>query len=125
MDFAELLEMLKNPGEDGIPDTIYDDLTNAYNSVSQSHSDTVAEYGAAQETWGSEKAAMEEEHASGRQALESEISRLKAMGFDALMSAPGAGNEEDSGNDSESGNEGEATEYNSVDDLFTTETKED
>ena len=30
MDFAELLAMLTNPGEDGVPDSIYDDLSNSY-----------------------------------------------------------------------------------------------
>lgn len=30
MDFEQLLAMLRNPGEDGIPDTIYDDLSASY-----------------------------------------------------------------------------------------------
>jgi len=30
LDFEQLLAMLRNPGEDGIPDTIYDDLSASY-----------------------------------------------------------------------------------------------
>lgn len=30
MDFAELIAALRNPGEDGVPDSIYDDLSASY-----------------------------------------------------------------------------------------------
>lgn len=30
MDFEQLIAMLRNPGEDGLPDTIYDDLSASY-----------------------------------------------------------------------------------------------
>jgi hypothetical protein len=31
MDFNELVALLRNPGDDGLPETIYDDLTSSYN----------------------------------------------------------------------------------------------
>lgn len=69
MGFSELLQSLQNPGEGGVPDTIYDDLTNEYNAV--------VEGGAA-------KAA---EHESVVSQMADEIARLKALNFDLLVAS--------------------------------------
>lgn len=71
MDFNELVALLRNPGDDGLPETIYDDLTSSYNLA--------VEGGAAS------LSASEAEVAS----LREEVSRLKALNFDLLMAAGG------------------------------------
>lgn len=71
MDFNELIALMRDPGEDGLPETIYDDLTSSYNLA--------VEGGAAR--------ASELEAANGE--LMAEIARLKALNFDLLMAASG------------------------------------
>lgn len=70
MDFEALIAKLRNPGEDPVPETIYDDLSQAYSSVLS---------GAAEK---------EAAHENALKEREAEISRLKAQNFDLLMSAP-------------------------------------
>lgn len=69
MGFSELLQALQNPGEDGTPDTIYDDLTTEYNSVVEGGAASVAERDATIAT------------------LSADIDKLKAMNFDLLIAA--------------------------------------
>lgn len=68
--FDELLALLREPGEDGVPETIYDDLSGEYASLTDSSGAKVAQ--------------LEEQ----LQAQIEENSRLKAMNYDLLMSAP-------------------------------------
>jgi|SRR5690625_1669904 len=65
----ELLEQLRNPGDDGAPDTIYDDIAGAYNEALEIRDAKIAEL--------SETA----------QARESEISALKSANYDLLMAS--------------------------------------
>lgn len=69
MDFTELVAMLQNPGEDGLPDSIYDDLAASYNGLAEGSASKVAELTAS------------------LQDRESEISRLKSMNYDLLISS--------------------------------------
>lgn len=69
MGFSEILQSLQNPGDDGVPDTIYDDLTAEYNSVVEGGAASAAE------------------HESVVSQLTDEIGRLKALNFDLLVSA--------------------------------------
>lgn len=71
MDFAELLAMLQSPPEDGLPDTIYDDLNTAYtNDLSI-------------------RDAKVNEHGERLQAANEEIARLKSANYDLLIAQPG------------------------------------
>jgi len=94
MDFAELLAALQNPGDEGLSPTVYDDLSIVYG-------DDV----------GSRDAKIEELNA-GIQAREAEISRLKVLNYDLLMSSPG----EVPADDNESDND--STPDSGVDSLF-------
>ena len=68
--FAELLGLLREPGDDPPPETVYDDLSAEYEALSGSSVAKVAEL------------------TELVQAKDSEISRLKAMNYDLLVSAP-------------------------------------
>lgn len=72
-EFEELLNALRNPGEDGPGETIYDDLNAAYNDRVSAGDAKVAELAAAKET------------------SAAEIARLKAHNYDLLTSI-GKGN---------------------------------
>lgn len=84
--FDELIEMAKNPGEGGIPDSIYDDLRTAY---------------------GDEMAISVQEregHVTQIQELEGRISQLQTQLYDATMSSgtepePGEDNAPDDDDD--------------------------
>jgi hypothetical protein len=65
--FEELLAQLREPGEDGIAPSIYDDLSGAYTSLQQ----------------GSEARLAAEQ--AERERLASENSSLKAANYDLLM----------------------------------------
>lgn len=67
MDFEELLNSLRNPGEDGVPDTIYDDLSASYTESTSTRDAKIGE---------SETALA---------AALAEIQRVKAMNYDLLM----------------------------------------
>lgn len=95
MDFNELVALLRNPGDDGLPETIYDDLTSSYNLA--------VEGGAAS------LAASEAEVAS----LREEVSRLKALNFDLLMAAGGEKSEDETTDETT-----EPIGETSIDDLF-------
>jgi hypothetical protein len=72
-DFEELLNALRNPGEEGPGETIYDDLNAAYNDRVSAGDAKVAELSTANET------------------SAAEIARLKAHNYDLLASV-GKGN---------------------------------
>lgn len=85
MDFNELVALLREPGEDGLPESIYDDLTSSYNLAVEGGASRLAE---------SEAAAAE---------LVAEVARLKALNFDLLMAAGGeTSTEDDNDNDNDS-----------------------
>jgi hypothetical protein len=71
MEFAELVALLRDPGENGLPDTIYDDLSSSYSLAVDG---------------GTAKAA---ELQTANSSLTGEIDRLKALNFDLLMAAAG------------------------------------
>lgn len=73
MTFDEILALMREPGEDGVPGTIYDDLTASYNSAVDGGAAALSEQGAA--------------HAMATAELVAEIARLKALNFDLLMAA--------------------------------------
>ena len=77
MDFTELMAILLNPGGDGVPDTLYDDL-------STSHNDAIG---------GRDAKIVEMDNQV--QALTGEVSRLKSQNYDLLMSVPSDGSSED------------------------------
>jgi hypothetical protein len=101
MDFATLIEMLRNPPEGGVPDTIYDDLSSSYNDVLSGAS------------------AKATEADTLVQSLNAEISRLKAMNFDLLTAVPSTDPDGDEGDDNNE-NDDDA-ESGGIDDLFTKE----
>jgi hypothetical protein len=67
-DFEELLSKLRNPGDDGPGETIYDDLNAAYNDRVSAGDAKVSELSTANET------------------SAAEIARLKAHNYDLLSS---------------------------------------
>lgn len=102
MDFQELLDALRG---DDPPDTIYDDLSNAYQNVVD---------GAAQ-------AKVDSESAIG--ALNEEIGRLKAQNFDLLMAAQATKPDPDPDPDPEPEEAGEVDAPADSDPLFDYERK--
>lgn len=95
MTFEELLALLMSPPEEGVPETIYDDLRSSYTSMADGSAAKVADQDAI------------------IQGLNAEISRLKAANYDLMVrqSAPPEGQNE--GNDSD-----DDTEPGGIDDLF-------
>lgn len=93
MSFDDLVALLKNPGDEPIPDTIYDDLTASYRDLLDGSNASIGE---------KDNKIM---------ALESEISRLKAANYDLLM-ASGSAPVEDEPNDDDDDDE------TTIDDLF-------
>lgn len=107
MDFAELLALLQNPGEEGVPDTIYDDITASYDGTVSALRD--AGDGAAAQVVELEEKCL---------ALEAEISRLNSMLFDQTMNSEGE-NPDDTEDDTVDNTEDEDdTEPFGVDALF-------
>lgn len=92
--FDELIEMAKNPGEGGIPDSIYDDLRTAY---------------------GDEMAISVQEREGNNtkiQELEARVSELQTQLFDATISSgaepePGGDNDPDDEDDDDDDDESE------------------
>lgn len=78
MDFNELLALLRNPGDDGVPDTIYDDLSSSYALAVEGGAASVAAVQAQNDE------------------LVDEVARLKAMNFD-LLTAVAADDSTDNG----------------------------
>ena len=97
MTFDELLALLREPGEDGLPETIYDDLSASYT--------TVVDGGAAALT------AQQDVNEAATAELVAEIARLKALNFDLLMAA---GTETETKTETETESDGEP----SIDSLF-------
>ena len=67
MGFLDLISLLREPGDNEIPPSIYDDLTTEYNTVVEGSAASIAEREAA------------------NAELVAEITRLKAINFDLLM----------------------------------------
>lgn len=65
-DFNELVNRLRNPGDEELPDTIYDDLTATYTDAFEGWNSTVSEKD------------------STIESLQSEVSRLKSSNYDLL-----------------------------------------
>lgn len=65
-DFHELVNRLRNPGDEGVPDTIFDDLTVTYDTAFEGWNGTVQQ---------------KDEDIS---RLNSEVSRLKSANYDLL-----------------------------------------
>ena len=89
------MALLRNPGEDGTPETIYDDLSSSYSLAVEGGASALSEQGAANETASAE--------------LVAEIARLKALNFDLLMAA---------GTETEPEPESEPNNETSIDSLF-------
>lgn len=94
----ELLEQLRNPGEDGVPDSIYDDIAGAYNEALEIRDAKINEL------------------SSAAQEHEAQISALKSANYDLLM-ASGAPSD-DEGDD---GGDDDGDEPSGVDSLFDNE----
>lgn len=92
--FHDLINGLREPDENGVPETIYDDLTREYDTAFEGFT------------------AKTNSLTSQISEKEAEISRLKSINFDLLMST-GTGNEPEDGSDN---NEDKAISF---DDLFT------
>lgn len=69
MGFSELVAQLRDPGEGGLPETIYDDLVGEYEMVTSG---------------GAERAAALQAEIT---ALQEQIASLKAMNFDLLTAS--------------------------------------
>lgn len=88
MDFEQLMGILRDPGPDGLPGTIYDDLTAAYQDATTTRDAKIGEM------------------SDVVQSYESEISRLKAMNYDLLI-ASGAGQQNSDSDDGDSDDDGD------------------
>lgn len=100
--FTEILQQFKEPGEEGLRDTIYDDLVAAHTEEISIREEKI------------------NQESSRVQEYESEISRLKAANYDLLTSAgnstgdqggDGSGNEPDEDDGSVTGGTDELFEY--------------
>ena len=97
MDFDELLAKLRDPGEDGAPETIYDDIAATYSHAIETRDAKISEQ---------EKAVLERE---------AEISALKSANYDLMMST--SSGDDESSDDDDTGEDDPA----GVDDLFESE----
>lgn len=93
-DFNDLLNELRNPSEDGPPETIYDDIASAYNHAVETRDAKISE---------SEQRIRDSE---------SEISKLKSANYD-LMMASSVKEDSDSGD-----SEGDEEPAEGIEDLF-------
>lgn len=100
VDFEQLLAMLRNPGEDGLPETIYDDLSAAY-------------------TDGTSTANAAATQANDRvRELEAELLAAKAANWDLVQMLPVADSQENSNNDSDNSDDSENSDDIGDDDDF-------
>lgn len=83
MGFNELIGALREPPEEGNPASIYDDLSHEYAAISE---------GANAKVTGLESALMDKE---------SEISRLKSVNYDLLMSSAASSDDTDNSDNSD------------------------
>lgn len=95
--FDELMNAIRNPGDDGVPDTIYDDLTAEYNTVFEGYTENSKE--------------KDEQIAH----LNGEVSRLKSANYDLLTKVQSGSPIEPSG----AGDEGDNDEPVTINSLFT------
>ena len=93
--FHDLLGSLREPGDDGVSPTIYDDLTTEYDAM---------------ESGGAAKVAELSDAIAARDA---EIAALKAQNYDLLMAVAADDPDDDSPTDDEPDESGSA-----IDDLF-------
>lgn len=98
MEFAEMIAQLRAPGDDGVPDTIYDDLSSSYQLAIDGGMASVAERDATIAD------------------LSAQVASLKALNFDLLMAA-GAENTDGDDNGSDDGPDTDAVP--TIDGLFT------
>lgn len=84
-----MLALLKTPPEEGVPDTIYDDITAAYNDVSGRADSAAAKIG---------------ELTAANETLLSQINELKAKNYDLLTAVDNGSNTAVAG-DSDAGDE--------------------
>lgn len=80
MDFEDMINALMNPGEEGVPETIYDDIRGAYSGVSERADSADAKIA---------------ELAEANESLLSEVASLKAKNYDLLMSVSSDNGETD------------------------------
>jgi pheromone shutdown protein TraB len=69
--FHELMGQMREPGEDGLPESIYDDLTSEYDTLFDGSSTTIADRDAV------------------IAARDEEITRLKSKNYDLLVNVSG------------------------------------
>lgn len=86
MGFKDLYSKLRDPGDDVLPDDIYDQIQSAYDDDISTREAKIAELDSAAA-----------KHAEALQGKDSEISRLKAMNFDLLTSTKAGSGTEDTG----------------------------
>ena len=79
-ELEELLNVLQNPGDEGVPDTIYDDIRATHT-------------GALESTQATAQAKMDELN-TALEAATAENSRLKAANWDLFEQIPKAGDDE-------------------------------
>lgn len=91
-DFHELLNELRNPSDDGPPETIYDDIAGAYDSALEIRDAKISE---------SDQAVKDSQ---------SEISKLKSANYDLLMASNAPVDD--------SSSDGETEETDSIENLF-------
>lgn len=101
-DIEELLNQLQNPGDDGVPDTIYDDIRATHN-------------GALESTQSTAQAKIDELNAA-YEASVAENARLKAANWDLFEQIPKAGDDEPGDGPTE-----EETSQQTLDDLIVDE----
>ena len=101
-ELEELLNQLQNPGDDGVPDTIYDDIRATHN-------------GALESTQSTAQAKIDELNAA-YEASVAENSRLKAANWDLFEQIPKAGDDEPDDGPTE-----EETSQQTLDDLIVDE----
>lgn len=106
MDFESLIAMMRNPGEDGIPESIYDDLSASYTAMSSTSG-----------------AKIEELNAMVAQ-LSGELTATKAANWDLLQSAPVADSGNSGDDETNDSNDSEDSDDIGTDDDFF-EKKED
>lgn len=100
MAFNDNLERLRNPGEDGLPETIYDDLLADYTHDTSTRDAKIAE--------------LSESHAASL----AEVERLKAANYDLHNLIPPADGETESSGDT-------VEEVQGIESLFEIPTTED
>ena len=107
MTFDELVALLREPGEDGLPETIYDDLSASYTGAVEGGAAALT---AQDEVNQAALTAQAEVSSAAAAELVAEIARLKALNFDLLMAA---------GTETEKNEtEPESTDEPSIDSLF-------